>query len=106
MSNNYSHKTLIWLLIKRRVCLEPFINALSNEEQRKNVRLAKPKNIDEAAEVAIVFESALKTDVKKKGTRAKDITEIWVVTMDSDEDKTVKYVEPERKPTNRNVKGS
>ena len=82
---------------RRRVCLEPFINALTNEEQRKSVRLARPKDIDEAAEVAVVFENALKTEARKKGTRAKDMKEIRAVTMDTGEDKTVKYVEPERK---------
>ena len=90
---------------RRRVCLEPFINALSNEEQRKNVRLARPKDIDEAAEIAVVFESALKTEARKKGTRAKEIKEIRAVTIDSGDDKTVEYIEPERKQTNSNTKG-
>ena len=89
---------------RRRVCLEPFINALNNEEQRKNVRLARPKDIDEAAEVAVVFESALKTEARKKGTRAKETKEIRAVTMDTGDDKTVKYVEPER--TKGNAKAS
>ena len=91
---------------RRRVCLEPFINALSNEEQRKNVRLARPKDIDEAAEIAVVFESALKTEARKKGTRAKEIKEIRAVTIDSGDDKTVEYIEPGRKQTNSNTKGS
>ena len=88
---------------RRRVYLEPFINALSNEDQRKNVRLARPKDIDGAAEVAVVFESALKIETRKKGTRAKNIKEIQAVTMNTGEDKTVKYVEPERKSTKGNV---
>ena len=88
------------------VCLKLFINVLNNEELRKNVRLAKPKDIDEAAEVAVVFECALKTEARKKGTCAKDIKEIRSVTMDTGEDKTVKYVEPKRKQTKENVKGS
>ena len=91
---------------RRRVCLEPFINALSNEKQRKNVRLARSKDIDEAAEIAVVFESALKTEARKKGTRAKDIKEIRAIKMDTGEDKTVKYIEPERKSTKGIVKGS
>ena len=60
---------------RRRVCPKPCINALSNEEQQKNVRLAKPNDIDEEAGVAVVFESVLKTEARKKGTRAKGITE-------------------------------
>ena len=91
---------------RRCVCLKPFINALNNEELRENVRFAKPKDIDEAAEVVVVFECALKTEARKKDTCAKDIEEIRSVTMDTGEDKTVKYVEPERKQTKENVKGS
>ena len=82
---------------RHRVCLEPLINALSNEKQCKNVRVARPKDIDEAAEVAVVFESVLKTEARKKGTRAKDVKEIRAVTMDTGENKIVKYIEPERK---------
>ena len=54
----------------------------------------------------MVFESALKTKARKKGTRSKGIKEIRAVTTDTGEHKTVKYVEPERKPTKGNVKGS
>ena len=57
----------------RHVCLEPFINALSNEKQHKNVRLARPKDFDEAAEMAVVFKNAFKTVERKKGTHAKNI---------------------------------
>ena len=98
--------TQAWNQRKGAVCLEPFINALSNEKQRKNVRLGMPKDIGEAAELAVVFESALKTEARKKGTRAKDTKEIRAVTMDTGEDKTVKYVESERKQTKGNFKGS
>ena len=53
-----------------------------------------------------MFESALKTEARKKGTRAKDIKEIRAVMMNTGEDKTAKYVKPERKSTTGNVKGS
>ena len=52
-----------------------------------------------------MFKSALKTEARKD-TRAKDITEIRAVTMNNGEDKTVKYVELEKKQTKENLKGS
>ena len=62
-----------------------------------------PKDIDEA-QVADVIESALKAGTMKRGTRAKDIIEIRIVTMDSGEDKAAKYIEPQRKQTKGDVK--
>ena len=69
------------------------------------MRLSKPKDLDEAAEVAVMFESALKTEARKKGAHLEEVKEIRAVTMDIGEDKTVNYNEPERKQTKGNVKG-
>ena len=88
---------------RRRVCLEPFINALTSEEQRRNTRLSRQKDLDEA-EVTIKFESAHKTEARKKGTHPKEVKEIRAVMMNTGEDKTVKYIKPERKQTKGKVK--
>jgi hypothetical protein len=79
-------------LQRRRVCLEPFINALTDEEQRQSVRLSRPKDIDEAAEAAVVYESAIKTENRRKGTVPKRVR---AVTMDQGDDKTLKYIDYE-----------
>ena len=69
---------------RRQICLEPFIGALTSEDQRRAVRMARPKDIDEAAEFAIVFESVAKTEAKNKGEPPKRVR---AVTMDLGEQK-------------------
>ena len=51
---------------RRRVCLEPFIQAMTNEEQRRNVMYSKPKDLDEAAKMAEVLKSTHETGARKK----------------------------------------
>ena len=80
-----------------RVCLEPFINALTNEKQRRNVRFSIPNDLDKAAEEVVMFESALKTEARKIGTHPMEVKEIRTVVMDTGENKNVKCVEKREK---------
>ena len=48
-----------------------FTDSLTDEEQRKHVRCSCPKNIDDAAEHALAFESAQKTEERSKASTKK-----------------------------------
>ncbi len=53
------------------------------------MRLSRSNDLHETAEVAVMFESALKTEVWKKAARSKEVKEIRAVTINTGEDKTV-----------------
>ena len=51
---------------KRVLVIEPFVRALTDPEQRKAVRMARPKSIDEAVQAAVTFESAARTESRQE----------------------------------------
>ena len=51
---------------RRVLVIEPFVRALTDPEQRKAVRMARPKSIDEAVQAAVTFESAARTESRQE----------------------------------------
>ena len=49
-----------------------FTSALTDKEQRNHVRFSCPKSIDDAAKLALAFESAQKTEKRSKSKYQKD----------------------------------
>ena len=47
---------------RRVLVIEPFVMALTDPEQQKAVRMARPKSIDEAVQEAVTYESAARTE--------------------------------------------
>ena len=87
-----------------------FTDALTDEEQRKHVRCSCPKNIDDAAEHALAFESAQKTEERSKASTKKiraigpDDEEV----VESDRARDIRQVamiaQPVNTETDRNLK--
>ena len=87
-----------------------FTDALTDEEQRKHVRCSCPKNIDDAAEHALAFENAQKTEERSKASikkiRAIGPDDREVVELDRARDigQVAMIVQPVNTETDRNLK--
>ncbi len=55
---------------RRKLYIGPFIRALTDEDQRRAIRMARPKTIEQAAEAALVYESHQRSE-NQKNTKKK-----------------------------------
>ena len=87
-----------------------FTDALTDEQQRKHVRCSCPKNIDDAAEHALAFESAQKTEERSKASTKKiraigpDDEEVMELDLARDIGQVAMITKPVKTEKDKNLK--